>query len=212
MAEKEDRTMPPRQSLLLALSAQYRLQTVVEQLTRRACGISKTSLDHQSSPENPAASPIVISDAPGQIRTSKNQTRPLVSSANFVNGLKGVAGFTCSGERPLFYFRFSETPNLIDDEIHDSFNESRTHIKFDEGHPKQITLLQMWGSPSLRVNTYRNVNLGGWNHTPDPKWLQEVSTSSEMLIELPWYSLGKVYFRFDLHGAESALREAGCLG
>ena len=103
-------------------------------------------------------------------------------------GLKGVAGFTCSGERPLFYFRFSETPNLIDDEIHDSFNESRTRIKFDEGHPKQITLLQMWGSPSLRVNTYRNVNLGGWNHTPDPKWLQEVSTSSEMLIELPWYS------------------------
>ena len=53
---------------------------------------------------------------------------------------------------------------------------------------------------------------GSGNHTPDPKWLQEVSTSSEMLIELPWYSLGKVYFRFDLHGAESALREAGCLG
>ena len=31
--------------------------------------------------------PIVISESPGQIRTSKNQTRPLVSSANFVNGL-----------------------------------------------------------------------------------------------------------------------------
>ena len=42
--------------------------------------------------------------------------------------------------------------------------------------------------------------------------LVNLTKPSEMLIELPWYSLVKVYFRFDLHGLESALREAGCLG
>ena len=38
--------------------------------------------------------------------------------------------------------------------------------------------------------------------------LDRVTSNNELLLELPWYGLGNVVFRFDLKGSRAAYREA----
>ena len=127
-------------------------------------------------------------------------------------GLKGVAGFSCRDDEPwVFYLAFTQSLNLTGDESRGGYNELRTRIKFDKEKPKRMTLLQEWGSSTLRVMSYREVNLGAPDRNSTLGWFRRVISGSTMLIELPLYRFGRVFFRFALAGSEQALRKAGCL-
>ena len=138
--------------------------------------------------------------------------------------LRGAAGFGCENAIPSFYFRFTETPNLSGNEtlasLLDGSEVLRTRIKFDHDDPKDIALWRNWGSDTLFAVSYEPggdnnsflgwFNLGGNLNAPDLEWFERVISGSTMLLELSWYSLGRVFFRFDLRGSAKALREAGC--
>ena len=120
--------------------------------------------------------------------------------------LRGVAGFGCENGIPSFYFRFTETPNLSGNETLASLDGAevlRTRIKFDRDDPKYIALLRNWGSDTLFAVSYKPVgdnnsflgwfNFGGDLNAPDLEWLERVVNGSTMLLELSWYSLGRVF-------------------
>ena len=138
--------------------------------------------------------------------------------------LRGMAGFGCENGIPSFYFGFTETPNLSGNEtlasLLDGSEVLRTRIKFDHDDPKDIALWRNWGRDTLLAVSYEpggdNNSFLGWHNSggdlnaPDLEWFERVISGSTMLLELSWYSLGSVFFRFDLRGSAKALREAGC--
>ena len=72
-------------------------------------------------------------------------------------------------------------------------------VRFDDAPPFDLTLVRAAGSNVMYVPPGESKAL---------RLAALVFQESEMLIGLPWYNCGTVYFRFDLRGSREAFREA----
>lgn len=110
------------------------------------------------------------------------------------DGLESMAIVTCHNKRMSMFYQFTLAPNLPDSKTKDGYNLIDTRVRWDDDI-KNISLEQSWGSKHL-------------NHQGDSYGSVEMAKNSdELLLELNWYSLGNVYFRFDLEGSKEAISE-----
>ena len=120
-------------------------------------------------------------------------TAPMDPMSFPYQGTKAVIGISCNGDGA--YMRFTDTPNLTDDEPQSGgYSTSRLRVKFDGNQPKRWKFSQMWGSDMLhtRSGTVRHGLIAG----------------NSVMVEIPWYGNGPVIFRFSLAGSADAYRKA----
>ena len=103
-------------------------------------------------------------------------------------------GFGCSGTSEWAYIGFSTNPNLTGTTIGDGYNTLATRIKWDD-HVETVHLTQTWGASFIHFQN-------------DSSAIAKMRGASTVLLELPWYGEGKVYFRFSLDGSSSAISAA----
>jgi hypothetical protein len=106
-------------------------------------------------------------------------------------------GFICDGKNEWVYLGFSNTPNLNNTELGDGFHYFSTRLKWGE-EIKNARLSQKWGSSTIGFGD------GGRDAL---KRLTNGSAET-LLLELDWYGIGVVYFRFSLEGAADAIAKA----
>lgn len=99
----------------------------------------------------------------------------------------------CSGSREWAAIGFTSPPNLIDDETRDGYNLIQTRLRWDSTI-HETTLLQEWGSDFLQFDE-------------DAVAIQRIQAGETVLLELNWYSHGRIYFEFDLTGSSAAIAE-----
>ena len=108
------------------------------------------------------------------------------------NDVVAWIGVSCSGNQEWAYFGFSTSPNLVDTEIEDGYDRILTRIKWGEVIIN-TSLLQKWGNNFLEVSN-------------DEIFIDNLISSTTLLLELDWYGEGLVYFKFPLAGAAEGIR------
>jgi hypothetical protein len=125
-------------------------------------------------------------------------TSPYVSPVEKMNfpygNTKAWLGIGYNGENGWVYIGFTNSPNLLDTSTEDGYNLIHTRIKWDDNEPENISLKQEWGSKFIH---FRN----------DDVIISKIAESNTVLLELNWYSEGKVYFRFPLTGSSDAINK-----
>lgn len=91
-------------------------------------------------------------------------------------------------------FGFSHAPNLTNDKTRDGFNLIDSRVKFDNDI-KYTSFKQNWGDKFLKVELFKEPMMKG------------LRNSSELLLELEWYGLGAIYFKYDLDNANVAISD-----
>jgi len=110
-------------------------------------------------------------------------------------GIQMAIGFACDTDSEWGYLTFTETPNLIYDEIKDGYSLSLSRVRWDNVFYNRVELLQWRGEKALRfVNKARAIG--------------DMMRYNTMLVELDWYGLGKVYFEATLAGSTAAISQA----
>ena len=118
-------------------------------------------------------------------------TRPMVSP---YTGVTGQIGFGCSGQDEWVYVHFSEAPNLVGTETHDGYDIVRTRLRWDDSVVRG-QFRQDWGERFLHFRPYDTA-------------IEKIMAAGVLLVELPWYGSGDVYFRFSLAGSSDAISRA----
>ena len=97
------------------------------------------------------------------------------------------------GNLEWIYLAFNTVPNLVGGELRDGYDEIGIRVRFDNSI-EGITISHDWGSHFL------------YCEFPD-FLLPKLVHSKTVLIELPWYGQGDVYFKFNLMGFSRALKK-----
>ena len=84
---------------------------------------------------------------------------------------------------------------MTSNNIKEGYTEITTRFKWGEESPVLMTLTQEWGAKFLHFSN-------------DAKAIQNIEKNTTVLLELPWFGDGNVYFRFDLTGAKAAIQQA----
>jgi len=108
--------------------------------------------------------------------------------------LKAWLGFGCDGESEWAYVGFSSELNLLNTETHEGYSTLHTRVKWDD-QLETMAFTQKWGGSFL-------------NFEDGESTIAHMTTAGTALLELEWYSLGSVYFRFSLHGSPAAIARA----
>jgi hypothetical protein len=117
---------------------------------------------------------------------------PTKKLASPYNNLKAVLAIVCDKTDEWVYVNFTMAPNLSNTETKDGYSDISTRIKWDD-KVEDITLSQDWGAKSIHFDNDKEIVL-------------KITKSNFVLLELNWYSLGKVYFKFPLAGSSAALK------
>jgi TonB family protein len=124
------------------------------------------------------------------VSQSVNPTKTMRFPYSDVRAWLGVG---CDGAHEWAYVGFSSTPVVTDDVTRDGYNQVRTRIKWDDTI-ESVTFTQPWGASALHF-------------LDDGSVIVKLAASNTVLLELPWYGEGPVYFRFSLNGSTAALSE-----
>lgn len=100
----------------------------------------------------------------------------------------------CDGEDEWVYLAFSEGPNLTGGNTEDGYDVFRLRVRWDDD-VQTHRMIQEWGEPFVQFQSDETV-------------IPLITSSETVLVELPWYGSGEVYFRFPLGGAADAIAAA----
>ncbi len=103
-------------------------------------------------------------------------------------------GFGCDGENEWTFVGFSQQPILLNTDTEDGYNSISTRVKWDDS-VETMRFTQKWGNSFLHF-------------ADDSAAIAHMTTAATVLLELDWYSGGRVYFRFKLRGASAAIARA----
>jgi len=107
----------------------------------------------------------------------------------------GWIGFGCDGESEWVYVGFSESPNLTNVKPQSGgYSTFSTRIRWDDTIDN-ISMSQEWGSKFLHFEF-------------DSVVIEKIMKAGNVLLELSWYSSGRVYFNFSLNGSSKAIQSA----
>lgn len=110
-------------------------------------------------------------------------------------GTEGLLGFGCDGEDEWAYIKFTNQPNITNDEPQDGgYSTFYSRVKWDTV-VKAVEFTQEWGSESI-------------NFVNDERAIENIRKRGKMLLELDWHGEGKVYFEFSLDGSAANIRKA----
>ncbi len=94
--------------------------------------------------------------------------------------------------RVTFNFGFNTAPNISNAKIiKKNFNKIKTRIKFGQ-NITQVDLLQNWGGKNMVLVDF-------------DKYKEDFINSDELLLELNWYDIGNIYFKYSTKGSSKAL-------
>mgnify|MGYP000916674019 CR=1 FL=1 len=94
------------------------------------------------------------------------------------------------------YFWFSSGPNI-------------SNMKFDKNYTKPIVDTRVKFDKDIETNRFV-ISESSFIHVPNREYfLKRLLESKEFLLELEWYGVGSVYFRYNLSGLYEAFVE-GC--
>jgi|TARA_B100001971_G_scaffold206324_1_gene224930 RNA polymerase subunit RPABC4/transcription elongation factor Spt4 len=102
-------------------------------------------------------------------------------------------GVGCDSDSEWAYVGFTDSPNLVDDETRDGYNEIRTRIRWDDEAGQEL-FTQAWGADFLHFQS-------------DAATIMRVASSNAFRLELNWYGQGRVYFDFSLNGSSQAISD-----
>ncbi|MBU1701431.1 MAG: hypothetical protein KJ831_14930, partial [Candidatus Eisenbacteria bacterium] len=88
------------------------------------------------------------------------------------------------GQKEWVYIEFTDSPNLVDTELKDGYNLINTRIKWDD-NLENTTLIQKWGA-------------NGLHFSDGSQAISKIAQSGTVLLELDWFSEGRIYFKFSL--------------
>lgn len=106
--------------------------------------------------------------------------------------VKAWLGVGCDGSSEWAYIGFTRSPNLLDTETEDGYNQIKTRIKWDNSI-QNVTLIQEWGASFLHFQYDRDA-------------ISKMAGANTALLELRWHGQGAIYFRFPLDGSSAALQ------
>ncbi len=89
---------------------------------------------------------------------------------------------------------FTDGPNLTKTKTRDGYDSFDTRIKWDD-EIKTAEFTQTWGEAFIHFRFGESA-------------IRDMTAASNMLLELPWYGEGNVYFRFSLRGSSAAISRA----
>lgn len=138
-----------------------------------------------SKPDEMTGKQSVFAMSPDTLPTKKMGFPCSDTEANLVVG--------CDKTSEWVYVYFTESPNLINVDIKDSYNLIRTRIKWDD-KVEYVTLTQSWGAKFLSFRDDKSI-------------ITKIAKSDSVLLELNWFGEGKTYFKFSLSGSSAALKE-----
>ena len=121
------------------------------------------------------------------------RVRPTKAMSFPYHDIESWIGVGCDSESQWVFFGFSDSPNLTGTETMDGFNHITTRVKWDDEVKKTI-LVQVWGSESIHFRSSRA-----------DRAVNNLISSSSVLLELDWYGNQSVYFRYPLNGSASAI-------
>ena len=107
------------------------------------------------------------------------------------NDVKAWIGIGYNGENEWVYIGFTKRPNLTNTDTKDGYDLIKTRIKWDNSI-ETVSFTQRWGDKFI--------------HFVDGEAaIEKIFKYGKVLIELPWYGEGSVYFEFSLRGSSSAI-------
>lgn len=118
-----------------------------------------------------------------------SSTKPMSFPYSDVEAWIGIA---CNVSEEWVYIGFSTSPNLLNTEIKDSYNDVFTRLKWDDTI-ETWEFFQKWGDRFL--NFYYPGQI-----------IDKIETHDTLLLELNWYGEGNVYFEFPLTGGAEGLK------
>jgi hypothetical protein len=100
-------------------------------------------------------------------------------------------GIGCDGASEWVYIGFTNSPNLLNTDTQDGYNDISTRIKWDD-EIKNESFTQTWGAKFIH---FENNEIA----------IQNIAKSNTLLVELDWHGSGTIYFKFKLAGSSAAI-------
>src|SRR3546814_4411425 len=130
-----------------------------------------------------------------QIYVSSPTTRPVRGLGFPYQDVRAWLAVGCNASREWAYVGFTEAPNLTDTEAkRGGYSTFAARIKWGD-KLEIVKMTQRWGERFLHFRDYDRA-------------ISRMLSSPDVLLELEWSGAGAAYFRFDLSGAESVIRNA----
>jgi len=173
-----------------------------------ATTLTENESDNMEEAEPPAPSPRrsewrlskAVDNFDGEIHwyASSKRIRPDTRMSFPYGGTRSELKYGCSngpnGFSEWAFFWFSNSPNLINDEIQDGYDIHKARSKWDDSI-ETITLTQTWGEDILHFRY-------------DDWGINAMKNHDRAMLELQWFEEGRVTFTYSLIGAKETIEEA----